>query len=305
MRRESELVNELIGTRICDAHVHAYPGEVAADPAGFARIHGEPHWLKLVTNGPQGWADADQLILAMDRDGIEKAVLLGWYWQNPQTCRIQNAWYAESIRKYPDRLVAFAAIHPNDPDIVRQLESAREWGAVGVGEGLPGIQSVEGWQSPGWKTILNWTSDNGWPVNLHVTEPVGHVYPGRVETPLMQLVELFEAYPQQKWICSHWGGGLPFYALNRRVARALRNVWFDSAASPLLFSADVWKVVLQLMGKEKIIFGSDFPLLLDPQKNDVPNWKRILSQVDDCQLDSGSLSALLWDNIHHLAIRRA
>jgi predicted TIM-barrel fold metal-dependent hydrolase len=120
----------------------------------------------------------------------------------------------------------------------------------------------------------------------------------------MQLIELFEEHPRQKWICSHWGGGLPFFALNRRVAKALRNVWFDSAASPLLYSGDVWKVCLQLIGNEKILFGSDFPLILDPKNSTSPSWDRILSQVIKCQLETSDLERVMWNNIHHLARQR-
>ena len=305
MIREPDKPVILEGIPVCDAHVHCYPDEVAGDPQAFARIHGEDHWWNLVSSGPQGWADTDQLVQAMDRDGIDKAVLVGWYWQNPQSCRLQNDWYARSVQSYPDRLVAFAAVHPDDPDLQQQLEAARDWGAVGLGECFPAIQSAMGWKSPGWDTILKWTTDNDWPVNLHVTEPVGHDYPGRMETPLHELIEVFERYPRQKWICSHWGGGLPFYSLNKRISKALRNVWFDSAASPLLYSADVWKVALQLLGPKKILFASDFPLLLDPKADSAPNWKRILTQVDGCQFDRDTLRAITWENIHHLARLRA
>ena len=290
---------------IWDAHVHCYPNEVAGDPAHFAREHEEPHWLNLVTNGPQGWADADELIQSMNRDGIDKALLLGWYWQNPQTCRLQNTWHADWIQQYPDRLAAFAAIHPDDPDVDGQLEAARDWGAVGVGECLPAIQSPEGWQAEGWRRILDWTAEHGWPINLHVTEPVGHVYPGRVETPLGELVEIFETYPSQKWICSHWGGGLPFYSLNKRVSKSLDNVWFDSSASPLLYAAGIWEAAVALVGREKVIFGSDYPLLLDPGKSKKPDWQRILAEIEQCEFEKAVLEGLLFGNIDHLARRRA
>ena len=45
------------------------------------------------------------------------------------------------------------------------------------------------------------------------------------------------------------------------VGDALANVWFDTAASPFLYTPDVFPTVAALVGPEKILPGSDFPLL--------------------------------------------
>lgn len=263
---------------VCDAHVHCYPPEVIADPVEWARRQKEPYWQRLVTEGPQGWADPEQLIRQMDTDGIETVLLQAWYWENPETARRQNDWHAEWIDRYPGRLMACAAIHPGFGDPTAALNDAEAWGACAIGECLPQIQSPKGWQHPAWGEIVTVTTAKNWPLCLHVTEPVGHSYPGRLETPLMELVAIFERFPEQKWLCAHWGGGLPFYALNRRVGKALRNVWFDSAASPLLYGHQVWRVVIDLVGADKILFGSDFPLRLYPRQEREPGWARLLTE---------------------------
>jgi predicted TIM-barrel fold metal-dependent hydrolase len=283
--------------RAWDCHVHCYPDEVARDPGKFAQRYRETHWLELVTTGPQGWADPEQLVAAMDRDGVEKVLLQAWYWQNPETSRLQNEWHAEWIERFPDRLMACAAIHPEDPDPVGQLEGALQWGACGVGECLPAVQSGSGWDHPAWETILAWTARQGWPMCVHVTEPVGHAYPGRVETCLMEMVGLFERHPSQKWICAHWGGGLPFHALNKRVRKALANVWFDTAAGPLLYSPRIWHIACELIGAGKILFGSDFPLRLYPSKEAQPGWKRFLHELENSGLSEQAQSAILNENL--------
>lgn len=269
---------------IRDAHVHCYPVEVAADPADWARRHGEPHWGKLVMDGPQGWADPESLVRQMDADGIETVLLQAWYWENPDTARLQNDWHAEWTARFPDRLLGCAAVHPELPDPVAEVKEAAGWGARAVGECLPQVQTSAGWQHGAWADILNVTSAAGLPFCLHVTEPVGHRYPGRVETCLMELIALFEQYPEQKWVCAHWGGGLPFHALNRRVSRGLRNVWFDTAASPLLYDQRVWRTVHDLIGADKILFGSDFPLRLYPRAEEKPGWSRLLREFHESGL---------------------
>jgi predicted TIM-barrel fold metal-dependent hydrolase len=263
---------------IMDVHVHCYPAEVVENPIGWADAHGERHWGSLVTQGPQGWADPEGLLRAMDRDGISKVLLQAWYWENPETARRQNEWHARWLERYPDRFMACAAIHPAMENPLGELESARKWGACAVGECLPVVQDKRGWSHPAWEHILAWTTRQQWPLCVHLTEPVGHSYPGRIETPLHEAIDLFERHPGQKWICAHWGGGLPFYSLNRRVQKCLDNVWFDTAASPLLYDRKIWKTVCDLVGPDKILFGSDFPLLLYPRRHKTPGWAPLLEE---------------------------
>ena len=39
------------------------------------------------------------------------------------------------------------------------------------------------------------------------------------------------------------------------------NVFFDTAASPYLYDADIYQIADQIIGVDKILFGSDYPLL--------------------------------------------
>jgi predicted TIM-barrel fold metal-dependent hydrolase len=41
----------------------------------------------------------------------------------------------------------------------------------------------------------------------------------------------------------------------------LKNVYFDTAASPFLYDPEVYQVAVKAVGADKIIFGSDYPLL--------------------------------------------
>jgi len=292
MYRESET--------IWDSHVHCYPREVIEDPGTWARKRKEPHWLELVEKGPQGWADVDQLIRQMDRDGIERVLLQSWYWQNAATAEEQNAWHAAWVERYPDRLMACAAVHPEMTDPLSTLEEACRWGARMVGECLPEVQHPAGWAHPGWTAILGWTEAHHMPLCLHVTEPVGHVYPGRVETSLEKLITLFESFPEQTWVCAHWGGGLPFYSLNKRVRNAMTHVWFDTAASPLLYDARIWKSVSSIIGPDRILFGSDFPLRLFPGRERNPGWQSLLSEVRSSGLSEEDRKAILGGNLKAL-----
>ena len=49
--------------------------------------------------------------------------------------------------------------------------------------------------------------------------------------------------------------------MKKEVRQTLKNVWFDTAASPFLYSPDMYRIAGEIIGFEKILFGSDYPLL--------------------------------------------
>jgi len=97
---------------------------------------------------------------------------------------------------------------------------------------------------------------------LHTNEPVGHQYPGKTPNTLRQIYDFVKAYPENRIILAHWGGGLLFYALMKKeVKDVLKNVWFDTAASPFLYTPDIYRIGGEAAGAEKLLFGTDYPLL--------------------------------------------
>jgi predicted TIM-barrel fold metal-dependent hydrolase len=99
------------------------------------------------------------------------------------------------------------------------------------------------------------------PLLLHANETIGHFYPGKGKTPLDRFYELILSFPGLPVILAHWGGGFPFYELMPEVAKAMANVYYDMAASPFLYSRKIYAIAAEMVGVEKILFGTDFPLI--------------------------------------------
>ncbi len=268
---------------VIDAHVHLYPPEVGADPVGWAAARGEDHWARLCTRRRrdgrpvQGFPTVAELLRAMDAAGIDRAILLGWYWEKPATCLWQNRFYADVVRAHPDRLAAFAAIHPGlGPDAaVAEVRRAHADGLRGVGELSPPAQGVAA-DDPGLAAVFAVAGELGLPVNLHVTDPQGRSYPGKIETPADDFVAWARAHSRTTFVLAHWGGRYPFTDPRFRV---LPNLRYDTAASPLLYDAVIWRDMVSAVGAEKIWFGSDFPLHLYPAVTDAPEMSRLLAEA--------------------------
>jgi len=244
----------------------------------------------------QGFPTVDQLLRDMDIAGVSKAVLLGWYWENHATCVEQNNFYAECIRRHPDRLVAFATVHPSAGQIaLDEVCRARDAGLIGLGELSPHSQGVP-WHDPWWLRLMALAAELRFPVNLHVTDPNSALYPGRVETPLADFIGLAREFPTIRFILAHWGGGLAFDS----ECRPLRNVYYDTAASPLLYSPEVWSRGLAAAGRERILFGSDYPLVLYPRTDRGHDFTGLLEEVETAGLNDPQKNCLLHENARRL-----
>lgn len=264
-----------------DAHVHLYPGEVNHNPPAWAEAQGERHWATLCTRRRRTFGGApvqdfpslDELLRAMDAAGVDHAVLQGWYWESMTTCAMHNRFYSSCVRRHPDRLTAFATIHPGagEAAVEAEMRRARDEGLEGLGELSPHSQYIA-LAHPALEAALELAAAWSWPVNVHVTDPQGRAYPGRVETPLAEIDALVRRFATVKFILAHWGGG--------GDVRTLRNVWLDTSAAPLTHGETAWRQIGLTCRAGQVIFGSDFPLRLQPERPASEGWAAFVGELD-------------------------
>jgi len=289
---------------IVDVHTHAFPADAQASPSGWAARQREAHWEKLVAprnegSSIQGWAGFDEFKKTMEEDGIDHCVLLGWYWENPDSCHQHNREVAEWLTAGAGRFSAFAAVHPSGGSASEWIATARENQFIGFGELLPALQGSS-LDAPFWNELAEGAAEAGLWFNFHVTEPVGRAHPGRIETPFHQLQAFIERHPDLRIILSHWGGGLFLGEMNPFVRGKFRNVWYDCSASPLLYDDRIFEIAVRTVGAGKILFGSDFPLRLYPRRKDNPGWKRFLASIARTNLTEQEKKNILGENAARL-----
>jgi hypothetical protein len=275
---------------IVDFHTHVVPPAIKerrakylGRDACFSLLYAEPK-AKLVT--------ADELISAMDEYEIDKSVILNLGWTSHELCVKTNDYILEAIARYPQQLIGFCAIQPLAGDkAIKELERCAQNGAKGIGEMRPDVQGFDFKDNKVMKLVMEAVIEHDLIFLTHASEPVGHQYFGKGTITPELIYPLILNFPDLKLVCAHWGGGLPFYALMPEVEKALKNVYFDTAATPFLYKPQIFKQVADIIGSDKILFGSDYPLL---------SPRRIIDQIESVKLSQEDRDRILGGNAQKL-----
>jgi hypothetical protein len=292
---------------IIDAHTHVFPpavrdrrGQICASEPAFAAIYADPA-AKMATAG--------ELLQSMDDAGVDRTVICNFAWHDEALIEETNDYVLGAAAASKDRLIPFVSVslagagrhggvdveepvgeRKADPRAkIRQLSVD---GARGIGELRPAANGYSLANSDE-ADLLNWAASAfDLPLLLHVSEPLGHAYPGkRGGASVEEVYEFARAATGVTIIAAHWGGGLPFYALMPEVAAALDNVYVDTAASHLLYDESIYRLAVDVIGATKILWGSDFPLTTQ---------RKALERTRAAGLTDDALSAILGGNAREL-----
>jgi len=242
-----------------DFHVHVTPPEISANWRKYAEK--EPYFALLAQSPHNRYAGAEEVVAMLDESRFERAVIFGFGFKDMGLCRLVNDYVIEKAREFPDRLTGFMSVSPNDSGLEREIDRCCRAGLKGVGEIFPDGQGFAVDSEKETRALTGACIERDLPLIVHTNEPVGHTYAGKTDVGLRQ-IERFIAHSQGlKVALAHWGGGLLFYEAMPELREQFRTVFYDTAATPFLYHADIYRAALALGLGDKILFGSDFPLL--------------------------------------------
>ena len=247
--------------KIIDVHSHIFPKEIRTRREDY--FTKEPAFKKLYQSTKSRLIGAKEMLAAMDDNQVGKAVIFGFPWKDESLFKKHNDYISQAVNRYPDRFIGLGCFDLSCKGAAAETHRCLEQGELsGIGE-LAFYQSgVDHSELDRLQPVMAICRDLDRPVLIHTNEPIGHSYPGKTPNALEQIYKLIQTFPQNKIVLAHWGGGLFFFSLLKKEVKAsLKNVYFDTAASPYLYDADVYRLAIELVGDEKILFGSDFPLL--------------------------------------------
>jgi predicted TIM-barrel fold metal-dependent hydrolase len=275
---------------IIDFHTHIFPPWLRERRDEYTKL--DPCFSLLYSQPKARMATTEELIASMDEAGIDLSVVLNAGWVSQELCVKTNDYILDSVSRYPSRLVGFCAIQPRAGDAaIAELERCAKAGAKGIGELRSDVQGFDLADKTTIKPVVDAVLKHDLIFLTHSSEPVGHEYFGKGSITPDILYSFSTAFPNLKLVCAHWGGGLPFYALMPEVAKALANVFFDTAATVFLYRPEIFEQVSQIIGSDKILFGTDYPLM---------HQNRVIAQIQSSQLPEEDKARILGANAQKL-----
>ncbi len=247
-----------------DAHIHITPPDIIRD---YKKVGEREPYFKMLSDSPKNkFATAEDVIKELDLTGMDKGIVFGFSFMDSGFCKAVNDYTAEMVKKYPDRLIGFMSLSPTDKAVEKEIDRAMGLGLVGVGEIFPDGQGFEIENEEGTRLFCGLLAERDLPVIIHSNEPVGHYYPGKTKTTPVRIAAFAENNPNLRIIFAHWGGGLFFYELMPELRNKFKNVYYDTAASTFLYDIKIYEVAKTAGLLDKIVLGSDYPLL-SPKRN--------------------------------------
>ena len=270
-----------------DFHVHITPPEIAANWRKYAGQ--EPYLAMLAENPRYKTVCAEDVIAALDESQFDRAVIFGFGFKDTGLCRMVNDYVIEKVREFPQRLTGFIAVSPNDVGVEKEIDRCHSAGLKGIGEIFPGNRGFAIDNAEETRALTGACIERDLPLIVHTNEPVGHTYLGKNNVGLQQIERFIAHSKGLRVILAHWGGGLLYYEAMPELREQFRNVYYDTAATPFLYNAEIYHAALALGLGEKILFGSDFPLL--PPSRYIPALQT---------LPADARNRILFANAQHL-----
>lgn len=245
--------------RVIDAHTHAFPPAWVADRSAHVK---RDFWFGELYEAPSArMIDASGLLRAMDDAGVAQAVMCGWPWLDPGHCREHNDYLATAAEASKGRLAWLGTVQPALPGAGKEAERCLALGASGIGELNADAQQFDLDETESLIDVAAVLKAANRPLLLHASEPVGHRYPGKGTATPDRLLGFVVANQGLTVVLAHWGGGLPYYELMPEVADHMTDVVYDTAASSYLYRPAVFRTVLDIVGADRVLWGSDHPVL--------------------------------------------
>ena len=247
--------------KIIDVHTHIFPKEIRTRREDY--FTNEPAFKKLYQSPKSRLIGVKQTLAAMDDNQVQKTVIFGFPWKDDSLVKKHNDYIIQVVNLYPDRFIGLGCLDPFCKGAAAETLRCLEQGELsGIGELAFYQGGIDHSALDRLQPVMEICRDLDLPVLIHTNEPIGHSYPGKTPNTLAQIYQLIDTFAQNKIVLAHWGGGLFFYSLLRKeVKQRLKQVYFDTAASPYLYDLKIYRLAIELIGVEKILFGSDYPLL--------------------------------------------
>jgi len=276
-----------------DMHVHITPPDIIANWEKYAEK--EPYFSLLSNAKHNMFATAEDVIETLKKEDFDKAVVFGFAFCDNGLCKYVNDYVIEKVKQFPDKLIGFAVAAPGKgkkgEEAAKEIERCYNMGLKGVGELFPAGQGIDLANIEETASLTNICKDLNIPLMLHTNEPVGHEYAGKTDVPMKHIEKFVLNNPELKIILAHWGGGIFLYESMKEIKNSFKNVYYDTAITPYIYDEKIYDTIKVMGLCEKILFGSDFPILPP---------SRYMDGIEKSMLTKEEKQLILGDNAKRL-----
>ncbi len=253
------LERELIITMmVFDAHTHVFPPEIIEKRELIAEK--DRRFAVIYADRRARMADGSRLLQYVEDEGIDAAATMSFPFADNGLNRIANDYVLE-LAKQDARIIPFVVVDTREEGAAfTEAQRCIDKGARGVGELAYYESGFDERKRKELEGLAHFLEEKQSILIMHLNEQVGHRYPGKIHADFEEVVRLVEGVPTLRIVLAHLGGGICFYEFMPEIRKTFSRVYYDLAAVPLLYEQALYTFCESFL-KEKVLFGSDFPLL--------------------------------------------
>ena len=228
----------------------------------------------------------DQLLQEMEEAGVDKLILSSFVLAGVELC--SNTEAGELALKHPDKFAMACTVDPRDGmaayyEVERCVKEyncrALRLEPYAYGNGKVGAPPNDKMYYPLYAKCIE--------LDIAVVLQVGHtgpLMPSECGRPIY-LDEVALTFPELRIAGAHLGQ--PWHEEMMILAWKFPNVYIETSARPPKFWPKPFKQFVATYGKDKVLWGTDYPLL---------PFKRCVDEVEDLNLDMDAKKRLLREN---------
>lgn len=275
---------------IINAHVHMIELEKMVQKQKDLKLPGGISVLKEI-EATLPLLSPDILVAQMDEAGISKSIL---YAVDAPIVYASNEYVKALCDNYPDRFIGFASVNPKDSSAVDVLDKAiKKLGLIGL-KLHPPLQDF----FPNNKVVFpiyEKAVELDIPVVFHVgTTPFGSLCRLSQANPLL-IDDVAVQFPNLRIMLTHLGTLWHHEAF--MVVEKNPNVFIDTAAYLYEIKNLLTLDLIERIGPNKLIFGTDYPM---PYAGQVHRMKDFVDCIKNLNLPESILQGIFKENLETL-----
>ena len=227
--------------KIIDIHTHVFPDPIARKASDSI---GEFYHMPVSYDGTVG-----QMLRLHQEAGISSACIHSVA-ITPHSIDSINRFISETVKKHPDCLAGYGAIHPERENLDGLVDEVKRLGLKGL-KIHPDMQRFA-LDSPEAMNMFA-AIEGKMPIIIH-TGDCRYEY-----SRPWQMKNVLDAFPRLVCVCAHLGGWSEWDEASKTLSK-YENVYVDTSSSLYALTPAEGRRIVRNFSRERVLFGTDYPM---------------------------------------------